>query len=388
MSYEIKQSSTAYPLLFLMVDSSDHITAKTGLSPTVTLSKAGGSFASPSGSVSEIGSGWYKVAGNATDSGTLGPLVLHATGTGADPVDVIYRVVKHDVQDGNLGLTGLTGLTAPTAGALPTVGSGSNQISLNSGYVDAALKKVIGTTLTETSTGYLAAAIKKFFDVATPAGTINSLPGADADTSGGLPVIGTGVRQINPNAGGVPLTTGGRQSVWDVLVADQSTSGSLGKLLKDYLDAAISSRLAPTTAGRTLDVSATGEAGLDFDNINDATGSHTLTNITVPTVTTAVNVTNNNDKTGYGLADNAITSAKIQDGAITDAKFTLPTIGAHTLATGPLGMIMQTWRADHYKETFDPATGDLKRYASNGTTVLLVLPCTDTGILQTRGAAS
>jgi hypothetical protein len=52
------------------------------------------------------------------------------------------------------------------------------------------------------------------------------------------------------------------------------------------LDAAVTTRLAPTTAGRTLDIAATGEAGLDFDNIKDATGAHTLTNITVPLVTT------------------------------------------------------------------------------------------------------
>ncbi len=67
------------------------------------------------------------------------------------------------------------------------------------------------------------------------------------------------------------------------------------------------SSLRPTTAGRTLDVAATGEAGLDFDNIHDASGAHTLTNITVPlvttttTATTASNLTTNNDKTGYTL---------------------------------------------------------------------------------------
>jgi hypothetical protein len=38
-----------------------------------------------------------------------------------------------------------------------------------------------------------------------------------------------------------------------------------------------------TTVG--IDVAATGEVGLDFNNIKDATGAHTLTNITVPTVT-------------------------------------------------------------------------------------------------------
>jgi hypothetical protein len=46
------------------------------------------------------------------------------------------------------------------------------------------------------------------------------------------------------------------------------------------------SPLQPTTAGRTLDVAATGEVGLDFANIKAATAPTTLTNITVPAVTT------------------------------------------------------------------------------------------------------
>lgn len=44
-----------------------------------------------------------------------------------------------------------------------------------------------------------------------------------------------------------------------------------------------------TTPANALDVSATGEAGLDFDNIKDASGVHTLTNITVPTTTDVTN---------------------------------------------------------------------------------------------------
>ena len=57
-----------------------------------------------------------------------------------------------------------------------------------------------------------------------------------------------------------------------------------------------------TTPANTLDVSATGEAGLDFSNIKQATGSTTLSNITIPTVTAITNsvtVGTNNDKTGY-----------------------------------------------------------------------------------------
>jgi len=89
----IQQSTTAYPIMFFMTDSTDHVTGKTGLTPTVTISKAAGAFASPSGAVTEVSNGWYKVAGNATDSNTLGVLCLHATGTGADPTDMIIGEV-------------------------------------------------------------------------------------------------------------------------------------------------------------------------------------------------------------------------------------------------------------------------------------------------------
>ncbi len=60
-----------------------------------------------------------------------------------------------------------------------------------------------------------------------------------------------------------------------------------------------------TTPANTLDVSATGEAGLDFNNIKDATGAHTLTNIRVPNVTltdTVTTYTSNTPQTGDSFA--------------------------------------------------------------------------------------
>ena len=39
----------------MMVDSTDHVTGETGLTPTVTLSKNGGGYAAAAGAVSEIG---------------------------------------------------------------------------------------------------------------------------------------------------------------------------------------------------------------------------------------------------------------------------------------------------------------------------------------------
>lgn len=147
MSYQVKQSTTAYPLLFLMVDSTDHVTGKTGLTPTVTISKAGAAFGSPAGAVTEIANGWYKVAGNTTDSATLGPLILHATGTAADPVDMIYEVVAYDPQDTvRLGLTAIPNVASGSAGAIVTAGTGTAQLSVTSGGINVVNANVINAS--------------------------------------------------------------------------------------------------------------------------------------------------------------------------------------------------------------------------------------------------
>jgi hypothetical protein len=88
----LAKGSPTYPLTFLMIDSADHIAGKTGLSPTVTIAKVGGSFATPAGAVSEIGFGWYAVGPNPDDYSTPGPVLLHATATGADPTDDRFDV--------------------------------------------------------------------------------------------------------------------------------------------------------------------------------------------------------------------------------------------------------------------------------------------------------
>lgn len=150
MAYEILQSSTQAPLLFFLVQTSDHITGLTGASPTVTISKAGAAFGSPAGAVTEIASGWYKVAGNATDSNTLGPIALHATAASADPFDnVVANIVAYNPQDAvRLGLTALPNVASGSAGAIPTTGSGANQIAVNGSG------KISGVVLTDTVTTY------------------------------------------------------------------------------------------------------------------------------------------------------------------------------------------------------------------------------------------
>jgi len=133
----IKQSSTARVLAFLMVDSTDHVTGKTLLTPTVTLSKNGAGFGACAGAVSEVGSGWYKVAGNATDSNTLGSLALHATGAGADPTDTEFEVVAFDPQDAtSLGISRIDAAISsrstfnPATDTVATVTSVTNDVGI------------------------------------------------------------------------------------------------------------------------------------------------------------------------------------------------------------------------------------------------------------------
>jgi hypothetical protein len=64
-------------------------------------------------------------------------------------------------------------------------GTGAGEVDMTSGVPKANLVQILGTVLTETA-GQIAAAFKKFFDKASPTGTINSIPDAVPDAAGGL----------------------------------------------------------------------------------------------------------------------------------------------------------------------------------------------------------
>lgn len=248
MSYVIKQSSTQCALLFFMTDEADHISGLTGLSPTVTISKNGAAFGSPAGSVTEISSGWYKVAGNATDTNTLGPLALHATATGADPCDMIVgNVVAFDAQDSvRLGLTALPNAAAEASGGLVTRGTSTGQISVSSGAV--------------------------------------------------LVQSGTSTGQISLSSGLVRLSATGVDDIWDEALSGHSTPGTAG----DALDAAGSAGDPWSTA--LPGAYGSGTAGkIVGDNLN-ATVSSRLASASITLSGGAVTVGTNNDKTGYRLS--------------------------------------------------------------------------------------
>lgn len=82
--FGIKKNTAYNNLMFLMVDSTNHYAPKTGLTGfTATRSIDGGSFASCSNSVSEVGNGMYKINLSASDlNGDI--ITLKFSATGAD----------------------------------------------------------------------------------------------------------------------------------------------------------------------------------------------------------------------------------------------------------------------------------------------------------------
>lgn len=85
--------NTTTPILFLLVSAADGYTGVGGVSPVVTIAKPGGTLTAAAGSVSEVGNGVYRYTPTIDETNTTGQLLLHATGAGAVPVDVLVTVV-------------------------------------------------------------------------------------------------------------------------------------------------------------------------------------------------------------------------------------------------------------------------------------------------------
>lgn len=243
MAYDILQSSTQAALLFYLVQSSDHITGLTGASPTVTLSKNGAAFASPSGAVTEISSGWYKVAGNATDTGTLGPLALHATAASADPCDILVaNIVSYNPQDAvHLGLTCLPNTAVTTNASLLTSGTGTDQVSASAGklLLQATQSGVTIPTVTTVTNQLTAAAIATGvwqdttsgdFTVASSIGKSLFTSGATPGATGGLFIAGTNAATTITTGLTTTFTGNLTGSVASVTGAVGSVTGAVGSV--------------------------------------------------------------------------------------------------------------------------------------------------------------
>lgn len=92
--YPLVRAQAAQIVYAVLVDETDLNTPETGIvSPTITISKNGGAFASPSdGTWTELGSGIYTVRLDATDTATAGPLAVLISASGCAPFRALCYV--------------------------------------------------------------------------------------------------------------------------------------------------------------------------------------------------------------------------------------------------------------------------------------------------------
>lgn len=123
---------------------------------------------------------------NAALAGSKGrQVVVTLTGfSGMATTHKFLELTGWDNQDGVRG--GMTAL--PNAAASGVGGLLTAPTTANVGLAD--LSRILGTALTETA-GLLAGGFKKFFNVSSPTGTLNSIPDAVAGATGGLFIAGT-----------------------------------------------------------------------------------------------------------------------------------------------------------------------------------------------------
>lgn len=174
--------SVAKRVAFRAYLASDHVTLATGKTIAITISKNGGAFGNPAAgatNATEISSGFYYFDLGTGDSGTAGPLAWRGAVATIDDAGDAYEVVSAF----NAGFTGVPAVIASAIGGLLTAPT-----TANVGLAD--LSRILGTALTETA-GLIAAGFKKFFNVATPTGTVNSLADAVPGAAGGGFIAGT-----------------------------------------------------------------------------------------------------------------------------------------------------------------------------------------------------
>lgn len=249
MTIPLRQSTASQEVtLGYFVDSTDGNTEETGLSianTDIKVWKAGATTLADknSGGATHISNGIYYAVLDATDTDTLGPLVLFVHVAGALSVRLQCVVHPASVYDALYGTATLpadvtkwngTAVATPDTAGQPKVtvasGTGAGQISLSSGAVTA------GTV--SDKTGY----------------SLASAP---------------------PTAAAVA------DAVWDEARADHTAAGSFGQ------------------GAASVQGNVTGSVGSVTGAVGSVTGA-------VGSVTGGVTITTNNDKTGYGLSAAAV----------------------------------------------------------------------------------
>jgi hypothetical protein len=146
--------------------------------------------------------GMYELVLTTSDISQVGPITVQLSKTtyAAPPVriDVLPALVYDSLVAGSDALqvdTIQVSGTAQTArdiglSVLLSAGTGTGQLDFTSGVVKANLAQILGAAVTGTA-AYLVASFTKWFNIAVPTGTVNSLPDAVAGATGGVAIVGS-----------------------------------------------------------------------------------------------------------------------------------------------------------------------------------------------------
>ena len=155
MSRLLKQSTAFTFRVGPFLDSTDGVTAETALTiaqADIQISKNGGAFAQTSATptTTHDTDGWYQCPLTTTDTGTLGPLTVQITMTGALPVWEHFLVVPANVYD---SLVAATDTLQADVTQLAGVAQSLTDLKdfADAGY-DPATNKVAGVVLVDTVT--------------------------------------------------------------------------------------------------------------------------------------------------------------------------------------------------------------------------------------------
>jgi len=200
-----KQSdASAKKILIKMVLTSDHLTAATSKTVSVSISKNGAAFGAAGGSVAELSGGFYYYTPNSTDLNTLGELVISASATACDNYEDKYVVVPYDVYDAiDVNITKLLGtawLTPAVAGTPDVNAKLAGGTAWNSGAITKDTFAA-NTGLSPFSTGTATAGSSTTITLQTALGSDNLSRGATIHLIGG-----TGAGQSQRIAGYVNST--------------------------------------------------------------------------------------------------------------------------------------------------------------------------------------
>lgn len=148
MALLLKQSTAVDIALGPFLDDTDGKTAETALTitqPDIRLKKNGGAWAQKNAAqtLSHEEAGWYEVSLDATDTNTLGVLVVAVHETGALPVWEKFMVVPANVYDSLIG--GVEWLEVCASRPVWTISAGTLTVKEQDGTTTQFTRTVAGT---------------------------------------------------------------------------------------------------------------------------------------------------------------------------------------------------------------------------------------------------